>query len=34
MAGLECTDLPPAEGERPIDDLLVKENCEANRAGS
>jgi hypothetical protein len=29
--GLECTDLPPAEGERPIEDLLVKEVC-VNRA--
>jgi hypothetical protein len=28
-AGLECTDLPPAEGERPIDDLLVKETCKS-----
>jgi hypothetical protein len=33
MAGLECIDLPPAEGERPIDDLLVKENCEAKSGG-
>src|SRR5271157_3815181 len=24
---LECVDLPPAEGERPIEDLLVKESC-------
>ena len=26
--GATCTDLPPAEGERPIDDLFVKETCE------
>jgi hypothetical protein len=26
--GVPCTDLPPAEGERPIDDLFVKEICE------
>jgi hypothetical protein len=26
--GLPCTDLPPAEGERPIDDIFVKEICE------
>jgi hypothetical protein len=25
---LNCTDLPLAEGERPIDDWFVKENCE------
>ena len=31
--GLECTNLPPAEGERPIDDLLVKENCESKSNG-
>jgi hypothetical protein len=31
--GLECTDLPPAEGERPIDDLLVKEVCENKSDG-
>jgi hypothetical protein len=30
--GLECNDLPPAEGERPIDDLFVKELCE-NKSG-
>jgi hypothetical protein len=33
MAGLECTDLPPAEGERPIEDLLVKEICESKSGG-
>jgi len=32
-AGLECTDLPPAEGERPIEDLLVKERCESRSGG-
>jgi hypothetical protein len=32
-AGLDCTDLAPAEGERPIDDLLVKENCEGRSGG-
>jgi hypothetical protein len=26
--GIPCTDLPPAEGERPIDDIFVKEICE------
>jgi hypothetical protein len=26
--GMPCVDLPPAEGERPIDDLFVKEICE------
>jgi hypothetical protein len=31
--GLECTDLPPAEGERPIEDLLVKEVCENRSDG-
>jgi hypothetical protein len=31
--GLECTDLPPAEGERPIEDLLVKEVCENKSDG-
>jgi hypothetical protein len=32
-AGLECTDLPPAEGERPIEDLLVKEDCVGKSGG-
>jgi hypothetical protein len=32
-AGLQCTDLPPAEGERPIEDLFVKENCELKADG-
>ena len=31
--GLECNDLPPATGERPIDDLFVKEVCENKSAG-
>jgi hypothetical protein len=31
--GLQCTDLPPAEGERPIDDWFVKENCELKANG-
>jgi len=26
--GLPCRDLPPGEGERPIDDIFVKEICE------
>jgi len=30
--GLNCTDLPPAEGERPIEDLFVKEVCEKNES--
>jgi hypothetical protein len=31
--GLSCTDLPPNEGERPIEDLFVKENCEGEADG-
>jgi hypothetical protein len=31
--GIPCTDLPPAEGERPIDDLFVKEVCERKTDG-
>jgi hypothetical protein len=31
--GLMCTDLPPADGERPIDDLFVKEVCEKREDG-
>ena len=27
--GIPCTNLPPAEGERPIDGTFVKEICEA-----
>jgi hypothetical protein len=26
--GLDCTDLPLAEGEKPIDDWFMKQNCE------
>ncbi|HLK82414.1 MAG TPA: hypothetical protein VKT99_13120 [Xanthobacteraceae bacterium] len=26
--GIPCKDLPPAEGERPIDDIFIKEICE------
>ena len=26
--GVPCTDLPPAEGERPVNDIFVKEICE------
>jgi hypothetical protein len=26
--GLDCMDLPPAEGERPVEDLFVKQSCE------
>jgi hypothetical protein len=31
--GLDCTDLPPAQGERPIEDLFVKQSCESNADG-
>ncbi len=31
--GLACTDLPLAEGERPIDDWFIKESCEKNLDG-
>jgi hypothetical protein len=31
--GLDCTDLPPAEGERPIEGLFVKQNCETKVDG-
>src|SRR5439155_1322549 len=31
--GLKCTDLPLAEGERPIDDWFVKESCEKTGDG-
>jgi hypothetical protein len=31
--GLECNDQPPAAGERPIDDLFVKEVCENKSSG-
>jgi hypothetical protein len=26
--GIPCTDLPPAEGERPVNDIFIKEICE------
>jgi hypothetical protein len=32
-AGLKCTDLPPAPGERPIEDWFIKENCEVEVNG-
>ena len=31
--GWECTDLPPAEGERPMDGRFVKQYCEKNADG-
>jgi hypothetical protein len=31
--GIPCTDLPPAEGERPINDVFVKEICEQKTDG-
>jgi hypothetical protein len=31
--GLNCTDLPLADGERPIDDWYVKEVCESTKDG-
>lgn len=31
--GLPCTDLPPADGERPIDDVFIKEICELETDG-
>lgn len=31
--GLKCTDLPAAEGERPIEDWFIKENCELEASG-
>jgi hypothetical protein len=33
LGKVECNDLPPAEGERPIEDLLVKEDCEGKANG-
>lgn len=30
--GVPCTDLPPAEGEHPIDDVFVKQVCEKKTA--
>lgn len=32
-SGLVCTDLPPAEGERPIEDFFVKQSCEKTSNG-
>jgi hypothetical protein len=31
--GIPCTDLPPADGERPIDDVFIKEICEMTAGG-
>jgi hypothetical protein len=31
--GLVCIDLPPAQGERPVDDWFVKQSCEKNEDG-
>src|SRR6266567_2390391 len=31
--GLKCTDLPLAEGERPIDDWFIKQTCEKTVEG-
>jgi hypothetical protein len=31
--GLDCTDLPPGPGERPIEDLFVKQICETKVDG-
>jgi hypothetical protein len=31
--GLDCTDLPPAPGERPVEDLFVKQSCESKADG-
>jgi hypothetical protein len=31
--GLDCTELPAAEGERPIEDLFVKQICEVKADG-
>lgn len=31
--GLDCMDLAPAEGERPVEDLFVKQTCEAKAGG-
>jgi hypothetical protein len=30
--GIPCTDLPPAEGERPINDVFIKQLCESKTA--
>jgi hypothetical protein len=31
--GIPCTDLPPAEGERPVNDVFIKQACEQKTAG-
>lgn len=31
--GIDCTDLPPAPGERPVDDQFVKQTCESKAGG-
>jgi hypothetical protein len=31
--GLDCVDLPPGPGERPIEDLFVKQTCEVKADG-
>jgi len=31
--GIPCTDLPPSEGERPINDVFIKQVCEQRTAG-
>jgi hypothetical protein len=31
--GIDCTDLPPAPGERPVDDQFVKQQCESKVGG-
>ncbi|MEA2988132.1 MAG: hypothetical protein QOG83_843 [Alphaproteobacteria bacterium] len=35
VGGLDmvCSDLPPAEGERPVDDVFVKQTCERTFEG-
>jgi hypothetical protein len=31
--GMHCTDLPPAAGERPVEDLFIKQVCERSFDG-
>jgi hypothetical protein len=31
--GIRCTELPPADGERPVGDVFVKESCEMKTDG-
>jgi hypothetical protein len=31
--GLDCVDLPPGPGERPIEDLFIKQSCEVKTDG-